>query len=139
MFAVTNNAKLFTFAHKLAKASRESFKSYREAFANALREGYKAIAQMSANCAKIARKAMLKAAPKMVKGLDLIARNLRKVGCKIWQGRRLYVNYHAAAIFSDFDNFIQSQQRRMGNAYYDLDDHQWHDISCGALKPEFIA
>ena len=139
MFAVTNNNKLFTFAHKLAKVSRQSFATYREAFANALREAYKAVAQMSANCAKIARKAMIKAAPKMVKGLDRVARNLRRVGCKIWQGRRLYANYHAGAIFADFDNFMQSQQRRMGNAYYDLEDHNWHDIPCGSLKAEFVA
>ena len=139
MFAVTNNSKLFTFAHKLAKASRANFATYKEAFSNALREAYKAIAQMSANCAEIARKAMIKTAPKMVRGFDHVARNLRRVGCKIWQGRRIYVNYHAAAIFADYDNFIQSQQRRLGNAYYDLDDHQWHDIPCGSLKTEFAA
>lgn len=138
-FSVTTNAKLFTFAHKLAKVSRQSFNSYREAFANALREAYKAVAQMSARCAEIARKAMVKAAPKMVKGLDRVARNLRRVGCKIWQGRRIYVNYHAGAIFADYDNYIQSQQRRMGNAYYDLTDHQWHDITCGTLRDAFAA
>ena len=39
MFAA--NAKLFTYAHKLAKASRQSFASYREAFSAALKEAWK--------------------------------------------------------------------------------------------------
>lgn len=137
--AVINNATLFTAAHKLAKATRANFASYREAFAAALREGYKAVRKMQAIVAeKLTKIARL---PRIVmrRNVCAVAQRLLDMGCKIWKGKRIYANFHADKIFSNYDIFGHGRQAQLMNAYFDLDDNTWHNNWIGKLNAEFVA
>lgn len=136
--AVISNHNLFASAHKLAKATRNHFASYRDAFSAALREGWKAVAKMQQIVAdKLHQIVRL---PRIVmRHEDNIVNNLLSIGCKIWQGKRIYASFHASKIFSNYDSFGRGRQGQLQRAYYDLIDGQWHDNWIGALNPEFAA
>lgn len=139
MFAVISSQNLFHGAHKLAKATRQNFGSYREAFAAALREGYKAIKKASAKVAEIVRAAFVKAAPKMVRTYGTVADRLLALGCKVWKGQRIYANRFASKIFANYDNFGRGRKAQLESAYFDLTAGEWRENWIGNLNPEFQA
>lgn len=139
MFAVISSQNLFAGAHKLAKATRSNFATYREAFAAALREGYKAIKKASAKVAEIVRAAFVKSAPKMVRKLGPVADRLIALGCKVWKGQRIYASRFASKIFSNYDNFGRGRKAQLQDAYFDIEAGEWRENWIGILNPEFAA
>lgn len=137
--AVISNSALFTAAHKLAKANRANFASYREAFAAALREGYKAVRKMQQIVADKFASIVRLPAIKMRRNVCTVAQRLLDLGCKIWKGQRIYANFHAAKIFANYDNFGRGRKAELMNAYFDLSDNTWHNNWIGTLNEQFAA
>ena len=136
--AVLSSSDLFAKAHQLAKATRDRFDSYRDAFAAALREGHKAVKKMQQIVADKLR-SIVRLPRIVMRRENNIVNNLLSIGCKIWQGKRIYANFHAARIFSNYDQYGRGRQGQLQRAYYDLTDGQWHDNWIGKLNPEFAA
>lgn len=143
------NAQIFTHAHKLAKQMKAHWPqdSYRVCFALALRDTY---AEIRAHFAAIAAKAAENAAKQAAEDAkqaaetaaiegDAVAQALVKIGCTVWQNKRIYANYQAATIFANYNDFGRGRKSQLHEAYYDLTDHTWHDNWIGKLNAEFAA
>lgn len=143
------NAQIFAYAHKLAKAMKAKWPedSYRACFAIALRETYRQIdehnAKLAAKAAEAAAKQAAEDAKKAAEDAaiegDAVAQALVKIGCKVWQGKRIYANYKADKIFANYNDFGRGRKGQLSRAYYDLIDHTWHDNWIGNLNAEFAA
>lgn len=140
MLAVINSKDLFTKAHALAHRVRALHKSYAAAFAWALKEGWKAVRDMQRQAARTLRTA----ATKIICDVAQVARNanwaknpvvaaLMEIGCKVWAGKRMYINYRASKVFSNFDNFGKGRQGQMTRAYFDITTNTWCDVPSFAV------
>ena len=143
------NHEIFKFAHKLAKQMKAKWPtdSYAVCFAMALRETYREIrehdAKMAAKAAEAAAKQAAEDAKQAAEAAaiegDAVAQALVKIGCKVWQNKRIYANYKADKIFANYNDFGRGRQGQLSRAYYDLQDHTWHDNWIGNLNAEFAA
>lgn len=143
------NAQIFAHAHKVARMMKAKWPtdSYAVCFATALRETYREIrehdAKMAAEAAERAAKQAAEDAKKAAEDAaiegDAVAQALVKIGCKVWQNKRIYANYKADKIFANYNDFGRGRQGQLSRAYYDLIDHTWHDNWIGNLNAEFAA
>ena len=140
---------IFATAHRLTREYKQlgGFGNYRDIFAQNLRLAYaqarkaearKAEAEAEAKAAE-ADRATLQAAEAKEAGDDAVAQALVKIGCKVWQGKRIYANYHAATIFANYESFGRGRKGQLHEAYYDLTDHTWHNNWIGKLNAKFAA
>lgn len=125
--AFINNQKLFATAHRIAKATRANFASYRKAFSIALAKCWEEARRLNKLVAEAFAAAANKGAIAQIKNFaaDTIASRLIKLGCKVWQGKRIYANFHAAEIFPAYECCGRGRKAQMERAYFDIINNRW--------------
>lgn len=138
--ALINNTKLFQAAHKLAKATRSNYATYAAAFSAALVRCWDEARRLNKLVADAFRAATNKGAVAQLKAFaaDTVASRLIKLGCKVWQGKRIYANYHAAEIFDAYDCCGRGRKAQMERAYFDIKANRWESNGF-APRAEFAA
>lgn len=107
-------AQIFAHAHKVARMMKAKWPtdSYAVCFAIALRDTYAEIrahfAAIAAKAAEAAAKQAAEAAKKAAEAAaiegDAVAQALVKIGCTVWQNKRIYANYKADKIFGNYND-----------------------------------